>query len=166
MMHTKRRKICEVLLSTVIVSVVPVTLFWSYAVIRGWNGQMEAGRLVIGFLYGIVMGLLAMGIYIVPSAFLVSLLIVYLKRWSFKAAAMLLVLVVICSSVSAYLSDPTGSLDKEGSIGYFIHFDWFISQFNLIAVITGFIGALIAFWAVHRCRQCRETLAEDHNLPH
>jgi hypothetical protein len=126
-------------------------------IIRGWDDQVGPRHLVSTFLFGIIMGLITMGIYIVPGAFLVSLLIVYLKRWSFKAVAMLLLAVVICSSVSAYLTDPTGSLDKQGSIEYLIRFDWFVSQFNLIAVITGFIASLIAFWAVQRCRKSSET---------
>jgi hypothetical protein len=158
-MQTKRKKICEVLVSTVIVAVMPVTLYWTWTIIRNWHGPFELGRLVLGFLGGIFFGLLTVGVYIVPSAFLVSLVIVYSKRCSLRVLALLLFVTLICSSVSCYLMDPTQSRSKHGSAGYFTRFDWFASRANLICILTGFVASLIAFWAVQRCRKRYETLA-------
>ncbi len=158
-MHANRKKICEVLVSTVILSVMPVTLYWVFAIIRNWHGQMGVGSLLTGLFAGIFFGLLTMGVFIVPSAFLVSLAIVSLKRWSLKAVAVLLLLVVVCSSVSSYLIDPTQSRAQHGSEGYFTRLDWFASEFTLIAVITGFVASLTVFWAVLRCRRRYETVA-------
>jgi hypothetical protein len=156
-MHTKRRKICEVLVSTTIIAVMTVTLFWVYSIIRNWQGQSGVGSLLVGFLGGIFFGLLTMGVYIVPSAFVASLVIASLKRWSLKGVATLLLVVVISSSVSAYLLDPTQSRPDHGPVEYFLRFDWFVSQFTLTAVITGFVASLIAFWAVLRCRRRYQT---------
>jgi hypothetical protein len=152
-MSTKRKKICEVLVSTVIMSVTAVMLFWVFAIIRNWHGQMGVGGSLLGFLAGIVFGLLTMGVYIIPSALLVSLVIATLKHWSLRAVAALLFAVVVCSSVSSYLVDPTQSRATSGSAGYFARFDWFASEFTITAVVTGFIASLIAFWAVLRCRR-------------
>lgn len=152
-MNTKRKKICEVLVSTVIISVTTVTLFWAFAIIRNWHDQMGVRSSLLGFFAGVVFGLLTMGIYIIPSAFLVSLVIATLKHWSLRAIAMLLFVVVVCSSVSSYILDPTQSRATSGSAGYFARFDWFASEFTLTAVVTGFIASLIAFWAVLRCRR-------------
>jgi hypothetical protein len=157
--NTKQKKTCEVLVSTVIVSVTTVTLFWVFAIIRNWHGQTGVGSLLLGFFYGIVMGLLTMGVFIIPSAFLVSLAMVSLKRWSLSAVAVLFLLVVICSSVSSYLIDPTQSQAQHGSEGYFTRLDWFASEFTLTAIITGFIASLIAFWVVLRYRRRHETVA-------
>jgi hypothetical protein len=138
-----------------------VTLFWVYTIIRNWQGQSGVGSLLVGFLGGIFFGLLTMGIYIIPSAFLASLVIASLKRWSLRGVATLFLVVVNCSSVSAYLHDPTESRADHGSAGYFLRFDWFASQFTLTAVITGFPASLIALWAVLRCRRRYETAAKQ-----
>lgn len=152
-MSTERRKVCEVLVSTVIVSVTTVALNWAFAIVRNWQGQTGVGSLLLGFLGGIFFGLLTMGIFIVPSAFVVSVVIATLKRWSSRAIATLLSAVVVCSSVSAYLIDPTQSRATDGPAGYFARFDWFASEFTLTAVVTGLTASLIAFWAVLRCRR-------------
>jgi hypothetical protein len=145
--------------STVIVSVTTVTLFWTFAIIRNWTGQMGVRSLLLGFFGGILMGLLTMGVFIVPSAFLVSLVIASSKRWSLRAVAALLLVVVISSSASSYLIDPTQSRAQSGSAGYFSRFEWFASKFTLTAVITGFIASLITFWVVLRYRRRYETVA-------
>ena len=90
-------------------SVTTVTLFWVFAIIRNWHGQMGVGSLLLGFFGGVVFGLLTMGVYVIPSAFLVSLVIASFKRWSLGAVAAFLLVVVISSSASAYLIDPTQS---------------------------------------------------------
>ncbi len=146
-------------MSTVIVSVTPVTLFWGFAVIRNWHGQMGVGSLLLGFFYGILMGLLTMGVFIIPSAFLVSLVIAASKRLSLRAVVALLLVVVISSSVSSFLLDPTQSRAQNGSEGYFSRFEWFASEFTLTAVVTGFTAALLVFWGVLRCRRRYETVA-------
>src|SRR5664279_63276 len=111
-MHTKRKKICEVLASTFIVSVTTVTLAVAFEDIHHWDlptgeyGLAGAGFLLLGFLACIVIGLVTVGAFVIPSAFLVSILIACLKRWSFRAVALLLLVVVICSLVSSYLIDP------------------------------------------------------------
>jgi hypothetical protein len=145
-MRRKRQKICEVLVSTVIISVATVTLFWSFALIQNWQNQAGIRTFLLGFLAGIFFGLLTMGIYIIPSAFLVSILLASLRRWSLTGVAGLLLVVVICTSVTSYLIDPTTSRPLDGSAGYFTRLEWFASQFTLIGVITGFAGSLIAFW--------------------
>jgi hypothetical protein len=152
-MRIKCNRIWEVLVSTATVSVTTVTLFWGFAGIRNWHGQMGVGSLLVGFFYGILMGLLTMGVFIIPSAFLVSLVIASSKQWSLRAVAALLLVVVVCSSASSYLIDPTQSRAQNGSAGYFGRFDWFASEFTLTAVVTSFIASLIAFWAVLRCRR-------------
>jgi hypothetical protein len=130
-----------------------VTLYWVFAIIRNWHGQTGVGSLLLGFFGGIIFGLVTMGVYIVPSAFLVSLLIASLKCWSLNAVAVLLFAVVACSSVASYLLDSTQSRAINGSAGYFGRFDWLISEFTLTAAVTGFISSLIAFWAVLRWRR-------------
>ena len=158
-MNTKRKRICEVLVSTVIVSVTTVTLFWVFAIIRNWHGHMGVGSLLLGFFGGVVFGLLTMGVYVIPSAFLVSLAIASFKRWSLGAVAAFLLVVVISSAASAYLTDPTQSRAQKGAAEYFIRFDWFASEFTLTAVITGFIASLVAFWAVLRYRRGHAAVA-------
>ena len=140
-------------MSTVLVSVTTVTLFWVFALLRNWHGQTGVGGLLLGFFAGVAFGFLTMGVYIIPSAFLVSLVIASLKSWSLRAVAALLFVVVISSSASSYFIDPTQSRAQSGSAGYFTRFDWFASEFTLTAVITGFIASLIGFWAVLRCRR-------------
>jgi len=101
-MATKRRKLCEVMVSTVIIAVATVTLFWMYAIIKNWHGQVTPGRLLLGFVAGIVGGLFMMGAYIIPSAFLISLMIAYLKDWSLRNVVVILIAVATCSSVASY----------------------------------------------------------------
>jgi hypothetical protein len=154
-----RRKACEVLVSTVIVAVLTVTLFMIYTIIRNWRGDMAPGRLAVAFLAGIVFGLLTMGVYIIPCAFLISIVITSLKEWSSRAVLALLVSVVAISSIAAYVIDPTHSGETYGPLGYFTRFDWLVSDFNLTAILTGSAASLIAFWAVNRCRrrsQCEQ----------
>ena len=162
-MHTKRKKLCEVLVSTAIVSVATVTFYWGFAIIQNWHSQMGAARgagsLLVGFFGGIVFGLLTMGVYIIPSAFLVSLVMASLKRWSLKGVAAILLAVVFCSSISAYVIDPTQSQTGFGAEGYFMRFDWLLSQFTLEAIILGFVSSLIAFSTVLRCRRRYENAA-------
>ena len=90
---------------------------------------------------------------------MISPVIACLKRWSFGAVAVLFLVVVICSSVSSYLIDPTQSQAEYGSVEYFARFEWFASQFTFTAVIAGFVASLIAFWAVLRCRRRYEAVA-------
>jgi hypothetical protein len=155
--HVKLKRICEVLVSTVIVAVMTVTIFvtifGAYSMLRNGPAPIEPGKLVLAFLFAIFVGLGSMGVYIFPSAFFVSLVMAILKGWSVRAVAALLLAVVICGSISAYLIDPTQSESSHGADGYFARFEWFASQFNLIAVITGFGSSLIAFWAVLRYRR-------------
>jgi hypothetical protein len=155
--HVKLKTICEVLVSTTIVAVMTVTIFvtifGAYSMIRNGHAPIEPGKLALAFLFAIFVGLFSMGVYIIPSAFLVSLVIAFLKGWSVRAVAALLLAAVMCSSISAYLIDPTQSESSHGAVGYFTRFEWFASQFNLIAVITGFGSSLIAFWAVLKCRR-------------
>jgi hypothetical protein len=153
-MHIKLRKPCEVLMSTVIVSVMTVTLFWTFAIIRNWQGQTGIGSLLAGFVFGILFGLLTMGIFIIPGAFLVSLLILFLKRWSWKGVAMLLLAVVIWSLISFCLAAFVnyGAIDIKESKESFV-------RFTLWAVGTGFFASLIAWWSALRCRKCCNSVA-------
>ena len=155
----KRKKICEVLVSTVIVAVMTMAVFVTilaasqYSMLRNGHAAFEPGNLALAFQFVIFVGLGSMATYIFPSAFLISLVMAFLKGWSARAVATIFVVVVICSSISAYLIDPTQSESSDGAVGYFTRFEWFASQFNLIAVITGFSSSLIAFWAALRCRR-------------
>lgn len=154
---------CEVLASTFIVSVTTVTLAVAFGVIHNWDDQMvgplEAVAMLLGFLECIVVALVMVGAFVIPSAFLVSILIACLKRWSFRAVSLLLLVVVICSLVSSYLIDPTQSREQSGSAGYFTRLDWFASEFNLTAVITGSVASLIGFWEALRRRKRYEPVA-------
>src|SRR5271163_2293782 len=100
-MRTKRKTICEVLFSTIIVATMTVAFFWLWSIIINWNSQNGWGSLVIGFLYGVFLGLITMGVYIVPSALFVSILMVNFNRWSVRGVASIFCAVVICSSVSS-----------------------------------------------------------------
>jgi hypothetical protein len=153
-MHKRLRRILEVLVSTVIVSVTTVLLNWVFEIIRNWDGQPGVGGLPYALFGGVVFGFVVFGVYIIPSAFLVSLAIASLNRWSLRAVTVLLLVVMICSSASSYIIDPTSSRAYYGSTGYFARLDWFTSEFNLAAVITGSIASLTAFWAVLRSRRC------------
>src|SRR4051812_28573750 len=90
------RKICEVLTSTEVIAVATGALFWTFAVVQNLHPPIELGKLVLAYLYGILMGLLTMGIYIFPSAFLVSLVVTSLKRWSWTGTLTLLLAVALC----------------------------------------------------------------------
>jgi hypothetical protein len=148
-----RAKNYEVLASTALISLITPALVWIYEIIRNWHGQAGFGDLVAGFFAGIFFVLLTMCFYIVPSAFLVSLLIISLKRWSPSAIAEIFFAVALCCSISSYLIDPTESKVAHGAAGYFSRFDWFTSEFNLLGIVTGFAASLIAFWAVQKCRR-------------
>lgn len=135
-------------------SVTTVALSWLLVIIRNWHGQMDVGSSLLGFFGGVLFGMLIMGVYVIPSALLVSLAIaLFPSRWSLRKLAVLLFIVVLCSSVSAYLIDPTQSRVTNGSAGYFVRFDWLASEFTVTAVIAGFIGSIIAYSAVLKCRR-------------
>jgi hypothetical protein len=157
-MHLKLKRPCEVLVSTVIIAVMTVTLFLALTLIRNSDSRLyaEPGRLIGGLLFGIIVGLLTMGVYIIPSALLVSMVITYQKRWSLKAVGVLFVAVLLCSSVSNYLIDPTASREHLGAAGYFTRLDWFASKANLTCTLLGFAPSLIAFWMVNRWRRRSE----------
>jgi hypothetical protein len=162
-LHTpmKKRKICEVFGSTIIIAAMTVTVFSLWTVIRNteYRSHATAGRLMLGFVGSIFFGLLTMGVFIFPSALLISVVITFLKRWSLRSVAILGCAAVICSSVSNYLIDPTQSQEQHGAVEYFTRFEWFASKANLVCFVTGFIASLIAFWIVQRFRRRYETAA-------
>ncbi|HEY3930876.1 MAG TPA: hypothetical protein VGM58_00735 [Verrucomicrobiae bacterium] len=114
-----RKKICEVLVSTVTITLITSALAWIYEIVRNWHGQASSGSLVLGFFAGVFVVLIDMWLFIVPSALLISLLITSLKRWSVSAVAGIFFAVALCCSISAFLIDPTESKATQGVAGYF-----------------------------------------------
>jgi TRAP-type uncharacterized transport system fused permease subunit len=155
-----RKTICTVFVSTVTISLITSVLVWIYEIIRNWHGYAGLGDLVNGFLAGIFFVLISMWHFIVPSAFLVSLLIISRKRWSRSAIVGIFFMVALCCSISAYLIDPTNSKESHGVAGYFSRFDWFMSEFNLIGIVAGFAASLTTFWVVQRCGRCDKNTGE------
>lgn len=158
-MNSKGKKICEVLVSTVLMSLITPTLAWGYMIIESrlrsvnWHGGMEPGKLIVSFIYGSLLGLLTMGIFIVPSALVVSLVMASLKSWSLRAVGAILLAVVVCSSIASLVMDPMRSREKIS----FNMLDPVATKMNLMGILSGFAAALIAFWAIQRCRKRYQT---------
>jgi hypothetical protein len=152
-----RQRIYEVLMSTLLVAILTVTLFLIYFLFGTWHYQTadDLATATIGFGAAFLVTFYSFGVYIAPSAFLVSLVIASFKQWSLAAVGAILAGVVVCSSVSSYLIDPLQSKPQMGWPDYLTGLGWFTCAFNLIAIISGFVASLIAFWAVRRFRHKR-----------
>jgi hypothetical protein len=167
-----KRKCLEVLVGTGIASVFTVPLFWVIFVLfsiysRSFNWAGATLRdLVLALVGANLFGFIIAARFVVPSALLVSLVIaLWLKRWSLRTAAVLLVVAAFCALVSSYIIDPTASKMADGSTGYFARFDWVANAFTLNAVISGFAASSIAFGAVLKCRTRCRTSSPAFTLP-
>jgi len=148
-MSFTRTKICELLAGTVLVSLITPALLMGYMIIENWHGGEPLGHVVVAFFYGSLMGLITMGIFIVPCAFLVSLVMAWLKGWSLRAVAAILLTVVVCCSLVSLILDPMRSRE-QASFNVLVPV---ATKFNVMGILTGFAAAIIAFWVVQRCRK-------------
>ncbi|HEV7926030.1 MAG TPA: hypothetical protein VGR14_11770 [Verrucomicrobiae bacterium] len=146
-------------MSTFLVAILKVVLFLFYFFFDGWHSRDadDLAATILGIGAGFLVVFSDYGVYIASSAFLVSLVIVFFKRWSLAAVGAILAEVVVCSSVCSFLIDPLQSRWQMGWPEYLTGLVWFTCAFNRIAIVTGFAASLIAFWALQRVRSRRSS---------